>query len=162
METKELKIQVPEGFEIDEERSTFKKIIFKKVEPKKWKNDTEAQLGGYFIDLRSEIAYHSGYNTQYNYNLFANKKLAKSALAMARISQIMTYDSRFGGFITIEDWSDSALDKYVINRDCINNQITISLAGCSYKFLTFHELKQAKLFLEENRDLINDYFMISE
>lgn len=160
METKELKIQVPEGFEIDKKNSTFEKIVFKKIEPKKWRNDSNAQLGGYFINSKSEIAYHSGFNTQYNYNLFANKKLAKSALAIARISQIMAYDSRFGGVVTIEDWSDSALDKYVINRDCINNQITISLAGCSYKFLTFHEMKQAKLFLEENRDLVRDYFMI--
>ena len=160
METKELKIQVPEGYEIDKKNSTFEKIIFKKIESKKWRNDSHAQLGGYFINSKSEIAYHSGFNTQYNHNLFANKKLAKSALAMARISQIMAYDSRFGGFVTIEDWSDSALDKYVINRDCINNQITISLAGCSYKFLTFHEMKQAKLFLEENRDLVRDYFMI--
>ena len=32
METKELKIQVPEGYEIDKEKSTFEKIVFKKKE----------------------------------------------------------------------------------------------------------------------------------
>ena len=30
METKELKIQIPEGYEIDKEKSTFEKIVFKK------------------------------------------------------------------------------------------------------------------------------------
>ncbi len=30
METKELKIQIPEGYEIDKENSTFEKIVFKK------------------------------------------------------------------------------------------------------------------------------------
>lgn len=161
METKELKINVPKGYEIDKKNSTFEKIIFKKIEVKKWR-DTDAHIEGFYINSTSDIAYHAGPNTHYNHNLFATGELADAALAAAQISQIMANDKRFGGPVTIEDWSDSALDKYVINRDCINNQITISLAGCSYKFLTFHEMSQAKLFLKENRDLINDYFMISE
>jgi len=42
METKEIKIQVPEGYEVDKEKSTFEKIIFKKksqtviTPPKTW------------------------------------------------------------------------------------------------------------------------------
>ena len=32
METKEMKIQVPEGYEIDRKNSTFEKIVFKKIE----------------------------------------------------------------------------------------------------------------------------------
>lgn len=31
MENKELKIQIPAGYEIDKEKSTFEKIVFKKV-----------------------------------------------------------------------------------------------------------------------------------
>ena len=31
METKELKIQAPKGYEIDKERSTFERIIFKPI-----------------------------------------------------------------------------------------------------------------------------------
>ena len=33
-ETKELKIEIPEGYEIDKDKSTFEKIVFKKVEEK--------------------------------------------------------------------------------------------------------------------------------
>lgn len=33
-ETKELKIEIPKGYEIDKENSTFEKIVFKKVEEK--------------------------------------------------------------------------------------------------------------------------------
>lgn len=33
-ETKELKIEIPEGYEVDKENSTFEKIVFKKVEEK--------------------------------------------------------------------------------------------------------------------------------
>ena len=34
MDTKELKIQIPEGYEIDKENSTFEKIVFKKKDTK--------------------------------------------------------------------------------------------------------------------------------
>lgn len=37
-ETKTLKIEIPEGYEIDEEKSTFENIVFKKVENKFSKN----------------------------------------------------------------------------------------------------------------------------
>ena len=39
METKELKITIPEGYEIDKEKSTFEKIVFKKkdTKPRSWK-----------------------------------------------------------------------------------------------------------------------------
>ena len=40
MEAREMKIQVPEGYEIDREKSTFESIVLKKVEvkelPKSW------------------------------------------------------------------------------------------------------------------------------
>ena len=42
MEEKKLKINIPEGYEIDKEKSTFEEIVFKKVEdplaklPKTW------------------------------------------------------------------------------------------------------------------------------
>ena len=41
---KELNIQVPEGYEVDKEKSTFEKIIFKKIEnklPKTWEEFCE-------------------------------------------------------------------------------------------------------------------------
>ena len=39
METKELKITIPEGYEIDKDNSTFEKIVFKKkdTKPRSWK-----------------------------------------------------------------------------------------------------------------------------
>lgn len=42
MEEKKLKINIPEGYEIDREKSTFEEIVFKKIEdplaklPKTW------------------------------------------------------------------------------------------------------------------------------
>ena len=48
METKELKIQIPEGYEIDKEKSTFEKIVFKEKEntkPRSWKEYLELNTG---------------------------------------------------------------------------------------------------------------------
>ena len=56
METKEMKIQVPEGYEIDKENSTFEKIVFKKVEnelPKSWEDLMTVK--GYCVDTFSKI-----------------------------------------------------------------------------------------------------------
>ena len=48
METKELKITIPEGYEIDKEKSTFEKIVFKKkknTKPRSWKEYLELNTG---------------------------------------------------------------------------------------------------------------------
>ena len=48
METKELKIQIPEGYEIDKEKSTFEKIVFKKkknTKPRSWEEYLELNTG---------------------------------------------------------------------------------------------------------------------
>lgn len=163
METKEIKINVPEGFEIDKENSTFEKIVFKKKkETNKWRDNKETSVKGYFIDTDSKITYFNGYNVKVNYNLFATEKLAKAALAAARISQIIANDSRFGGFITSEEWKDAELIKYVIIRDNYLCENIIKGSATVYHFLSFHTKKEADLFLDENADLVNDYFMIEE
>ena len=47
METKELKITIPEGYEIDKENSTFEKIVFKKkdTKPRSWNDYLELNTG---------------------------------------------------------------------------------------------------------------------
>ena len=47
METKELKITIPEGYEIDKDNSTFEKIVFKKknTKPRSWKEYLELNTG---------------------------------------------------------------------------------------------------------------------
>ena len=110
-----------------------------------------------YIYIDSRITYSEDHsNTKENYNLFATKKQAKSALAMAQISQIMANDERFGGIVTDEEWCDNNW-LYVIIRN--NNALEIT-SMYSYKFLAFHTKEQAELFLQENEDLVKDYYMI--
>ena len=154
---KEVKIVPPEGYEIDKENSTFECIKFKPIN-KRWRDNEKEITNGYWIGRKSEIVYENLVaNCRENYNIFATEKHAKSALAMARISQIMANDERFGGVVTDEEWKDTTL-KFVINR--VRKTINKAAFGNSYEFLSFHTQEQRDLFLEENEDLVKDYLMI--
>ena len=164
---KELKINVPEGYEIDRENSTFECIKFKK------KDDTYRHkcqsFDGYYVT-------RAGYGQAYKLDvtrsiyedyfldeifLFNTEKQAKSAVAMSKISQIMANDKRFGGPITDKEWTDRSIEKFYIFRYA--NQILVDYGFFNrYHFLAFHTAKQRDLFLEENMDLVKDYLMIDD
>ena len=124
-----------------------------------WSDKEDKEVKGYFIGSESIIIYHSPehyYHRQHKY--FASRKQAKSALAMAMISQIMANDiEHFGGVITNEEWEDDDY-KYVIYRTC--NKINTASTVCEYHFLAFHSAAQRDLFLEKYRDLVRDFLMI--
>lgn len=155
---KEVKITPPEGYEIDKENSTFDCIKFKKVN-KRWRYDKNAIMDGFYIvSSNSTLCDVHCANTPLNYNTFLTEKHGKSALAMARISQIMANDKRFGGAITDKEWNDFTMTKYTIYRN--GNEIDKSYYGTAYCFLAFHTAEQRDLFWKENKDLVNDYFML--
>lgn len=161
METKEVKIEIPEGYEIDKENSTFEKIVFKPI-VKRWRGNEMNTLKGYYIDSLSHIkptvstkCYH---NISENSNIFTTEKLAKSALAMAQISQIMANDKRFGGVVTDEEWKDRNIYKYCIYK--VKEEIKLDIFDSTYNFLAFHTKEQRDLFFEENEDLVKDYLML--
>ena len=158
-ENKTLEIVAPEGYEIDKEKSTFEKIVFKPVE-KVWRNDERIFIEGYFINTNSIIVgpVNGIRQTKTNRNVFATEKQAKSALAMAQISQIMENDPRFGGPITDEEWENSKLPKYVMCK--YSNNLSRDLHYDRYAFLAFHTSNQRDLFLKENEDLVREYLML--
>ena len=155
---KELKINVPDGYEIDKENSTFECIKFKKKETIPFAEDVDAEIDGYYISNCSAIVPHKGPNKVTNYNLFATHKQAQSALAMARISQIMANDERFGGVVTDKEWNDYNISKYVICKN--RNEPLVDCNLSIYEFLAFHTAEQRDLFLEENEDLVKEYLML--
>ena len=70
-----------------------------------WRNKEglSTKMNGYYVGIDSRIyPYNDGILCKNSYNVFATEKQAKAALAMARISQIMANDKRFGGAITNE------------------------------------------------------------
>lgn len=159
METKELTITPPEGYEIDKENSTFERVILKKKEVKRWRDDKDNIVSGYIISYDAKIAsVWPVANESCNYNIFFTKKQAKSARAMARISQIMVRDKRFGLPITSEEWENLGVKKHSITRH--RNKLVIDSDYYMYNFLSFHTAEQRDLFLQENEDLVRDYLML--
>lgn len=156
-------IVCPEGYCIDKENSTEGCIKFKKIKEneniKPFRNNKTRDVAGYYIMADSNINTHWGSNTSKNHNLFATPKQAKSALAMAQISQIMANDERFGGVVTDEEWKKDTR-KYIIYKH--SNLITCGTNKHFYEFLAFHTFEQRDLFLKENEDLVKDYLMISD
>jgi len=146
-----MKIVPPEGYEIDKENSTFECIKFKCIKPIRWRDREDKMVSGYWLSTTDDMVLteYRKYNCHYNYGVFTTKRLAKSALAMAKISQIMANDERFGGVITDAEW-DNVTNKYIIIR--YDSDILKFMSTYEYSFLAFHTQEQRDLFLEENED----------
>lgn len=129
------------------------------VEEVEFWSDKENYISGFYRNVHSGISRVNDIpNNEYHYNVFATKKQAKSAIAMARISQIMANDIKnFGGMITDEEWKNDEW-KYVIYRNGCSINITSIMND--YYFLAFHTAEQRNLFLEKYRDLVKDYLCL--
>ena len=152
MEIKDINL---EEYEISEQKD--KEIIV--LKKKKSKFPTWEGLGnisGVFIGTGSEFFEASGAPvSNNNRNVFLTEKHAKSALAMAQISQLIPY---YGGEITNDEWEDCSIRKYIIFRKmgCIGKCEAYS----NYELLAFHTQKQRDEFLKNNEQLVKDYLMI--
>ena len=126
-----------------------------------WSDKEKVDIEGYGISIDSTTNYCFVKRTVDDYGLFKTEKQAKSAIAMAKITQIMANDvDNFGGVVTDEEWTDNNW-KYVIFRSSnTNNRIGVTAVYCDYHFLAFHTAVQRDLFLKKYRDLVSDYFML--
>ena len=113
METKELKIEIPQGYEIDKEKSTFEKIIFKKIpeNPKTWEDYCKLTKGSYsnYANATTNIVYkdrHTG-----AYNEFTTKERAKQFIAFGKLLQLHDY--------WVGDWKINSDNIYVIYKNVI-------------------------------------------
>ena len=119
---------------------------------------TKVPKESYFIGGSSRISKiitNQTFDMKYDRNLFIDEKHAKSALAMAQISQLIPY---YGGVITDTEWNNSNVRKYVITRQ--NNYIVSESFKIIYHLLAFHTREQRDEFLKNNKQLVMDYFML--
>lgn len=131
-------------------------IVLRKKKSKfpTWK-DLKSIMGAY-IDADSEIYFVS--NSEIcgqNMNIFLTEKHAKSALAMAQISQLMPY---YGGEMTDEELEDVKITKFSIYRE--RDKIGRTYFTRGYEFLAFHTAEQRDEFIRNNEQLVKDYLMI--
>jgi hypothetical protein len=148
---KTLKINVPEGYEIDKEQSTFENIVFKEIEkglPKSWEEIENLQ--GFFVDYGSDIRVTDVdvIKSEVNRNIFATKEQAEASIALAQLSQLReVYRQGWA-----PDWGNSNDTKWCIIVH--ENKLSIREYVVSNSFLSFQSQEIAEQFLDNFRDLI--------
>lgn len=146
MEIKELKIEVPQGYEIDKEKSTFEKIIFKKISenPKTWEEYCELTKGNTSNYANStNMVYKDRYTGAYNE--FATKERAKQFIALGKLMQLRDY--------WVGDWKGNLDNIYVIYK----NVIMAAVHNSDFP-LTFPTREMAKEFKDCFSDLIKEAY----
>ena len=146
---KVLKIEIPEGFQIDRENSTFENIVFKQIKkelPNSWKELGRLAYGFHVRTDSSIIGGNGEYDTvEYNKNTFATKEQAEASLALAQLSQLRG--------VYRDGWKPKdGEERYIIIFQ--NNKIVKDWAKSYGYFLSFQSAEVRDLFLENFRDLI--------
>lgn len=99
METKEIKINPPEGFEIDKENSTFECIKFKPIKkelPKTWEEycithpirEREHWINNLSRIVSDSFAESNDRNCETDKNILPNKEYAEAILALCQLIQL--------------------------------------------------------------------------
>ena len=135
---KELKIIPPIGYEIDRQKSTFEKIVFKKIpeNPKPWQEYCELTKGSYSnYASTTNIVYEDRHTGAYNE--FTTKERAEQFVALGKLLQLRDYwvkRSKFKDAIGIFTWSDGLI---VTNNCDINDcSLTFPTQEMADKFIT--------------------------
>lgn len=150
MENKSIKINIPEGMEIDKEKSSFEEIVFKSKEkqlPKTWEELKEVK--GYYVDMYSIVKPADAFAEDNNRNVFPTKELAEAALALAQLLQLR--DAYNDGWIP--NW-EGTNGKYVITKTLSGNKIKKDIYWSSYKLMTFKTEELRDKFFDNFQDLL--------
>ena len=139
---KELKIEVPQGYEIDRQKSTFEKIIFKKIpeNPKTWEDYCELTK-----DSPSFYALNEVDTNKYSgeYNEFSTRERAEQFVALGKLLQLRDY------------WVKHSKFKDAIGVFTLRNEVIVTnefdIDDCA---LTFATQEMADKFITCFRDLI--------
>lgn len=95
METKELKIEIPKGYEIDKNHSTFECIKFKPIKKDITYKDVHSTLfknnKGYFIDQYGEINFYNIGTNRFDANNAPNDRQLKRLLVLNQLLNIAEY-----------------------------------------------------------------------
>ena len=153
---RELKIEIPEGYEIDKENSTFECIKFKRKELTY--DDIAKELfihkDCFFIDTFGEVHYIANLEVRYTQsNNCTSEKQAEKLLAINKLMNVAKYLN--DGWKP--DWSNNDEKKYYITID--NNFSSNSKIMIRYNYITNDSLvyfKTEKLAREAVRILGED------
>ena len=145
---KELKIEVPQGYEIDLQKSTFEKIVFKKIpeNPKTWEEYCSLMKGKTVYYTNCNTITVSGFSDAHD--KFVNKKRAEQFIALGKLLQLRDY--------WVKGYSEF---RYALfgTKDGIS---LYGYSGFSAYPLTFPTKEMAKEFKDCFYDLIKQAFLL--
>ena len=154
---KELIIKPEEGYEVDKEKSTFERIVFKKKDGRVRKWEELGKVGGFYIDYNSEIyeGEHDSFNN--NKNIFPTKQDAESALALSELLQyrqqwINDNDPNWKPF-----W-DGGTENWCIHR--LESDICVNYFYSQFYELSFPTQEMAEDFRRTFNELLRVYFKV--
>ena len=148
---KTLKINVPEGFEIDKDKSTFEEIVFKPIVeklPKKWEDLKSVK--GWWVTEQANLNTASSNAEKGNENVFVTKEQAKAAIALAQLSQLREVYRQ--GWVP--DWNYAGEMKHAIVK--LDGKIDSTMLWRSAHFLSFQSESIVNEFLRNFKDLIEE------
>ena len=149
---KELKIEVPQGYEIDRQKSTFEKIVFKKIpdNPKTWEDYCELTKGNTsnYANATTLMVRKDRFNGAYNE--FSTKERAEQFIAIGKLMQLRDYWVK--GYKKTEE-------EYVIYITCQGDIRVTTWHNKFMKKLTFPTVEMANDFINCFRDLIKTAYM---
>ena len=156
MEEKEIKVEVPKGYCIDKEKSTFEKIVFKKKDnkPRSWEEYCHNFRGEFYYikDNENNIGKSSTFTSYGLESIYRNtlpsKVLAEAFLAMM---QLMSLRQAWIGDWK-PDWNDNKKKNCIIIFD---NKFNIEPFSRYHQVLSFPTEEMAKEFMNCFRDLLN-------
>ena len=145
-----IKIIPPKGYEFDEEKSTLKEIVFKKIEnnlPMSW--EELKRVKGYYVSSDSDMLYCNYYPTrEATRNLFPTKKEAEAMLAMAQLCQLR--DAWNNGWEP--NWGNADELKYCIFP--YNCKLEKCILRLSNKPMVFKTEELRNKFMQTFKDLL--------
>ena len=152
MQEKKLKINIPEGYEIDKEKSTFEEIVFKKVEdplaklPKTWEEyckQTKDCESYFHTRYPKPCIRESSFDGMYCE--FSTEKRVKQYVALGKLLKLRDY--------WVGDWKRNLDNIYVIYK----NVIMATMPNNDFP-LTFPTREMAKEFKNCFEDLIKEAY----
>ena len=159
MEEKKLKINIPEGYEIDKEKSTFEEIVFKKVEdplaklPKTWEEYCKQTKNSpsYYWNNCCETGVIPSVFTGF-YNEFITEERVKQYVALGKLLQLRDY-----WVSNLKNNSNNFVAAiYHFDGEIVNTNVSKKRSS-SYS-LTFPTREIAQKFIECFKDLINEAY----
>jgi hypothetical protein len=149
---KTLKIEIPEGHEIDQEKSNLAegKIQFKQSKKQLVKSWEEIKrINGHYVTNDSKVTLSSSLPYNHVKNTFTTKEQAKASIALAQLSQLR--DVYRQGWTP--DWNCHEENKFCVEF-FNNNLLGIDVWQIRNCFLSFQSREIAQEFLNNFRVLI--------